>query len=219
MRIYVWLGCIALAVGLAVGFWPKSNSPKAPHPISDAPARHPAALPLQPQAKKADVTQAVPSIATTIPTPVHQDLWPENQWSKQLSEEGFPLYRNQADLGQIRMLDKGMVIMLPLPNREGLVKARITETKAGIGGIPVLTGAIGDDSEGTESITVVRGKLDTHMTIITQRATWTAVVDNKTGETIVVDERDRMKTQVLDINDGVEADHPPLPEPPVSPPQ
>src|SRR5690554_2086535 len=197
MRTYVWLGCTALIVVLMAVFWPVSPPPEAPTPVSDTPARYSATLPTPSGTTSADKAQAHAHAVSTLSSD-YQDLWPENQWSSEPSEEGFPLYRNQADVSRVQRLDKGMVITIPLPNRAGSVEAHITEKKAGFGGIPVLTGFIGDDPEGVESVTVVQGKFDTHMTIITRQATWTAVIDNQTGKTVVVDERDRMKTQVLD---------------------
>lgn len=219
MRVYVWLGGTALVVALVIGFWPESLPPEAPLPVSGAPAQSPAELPSRLQTTNPAPTpnqNQVSALAPATPSPADSELWPGRQWSQQPSKDGFPLYSTQADPVQVRQLDKGMGFVLPLPNGAEPVKARITEKRSGFGGMPVLTGTIGANSESAESVTVVRGKLDTHMTIITRQATWTAVIDNETGKTVVVDERDRMKNQMLDVNDGVEVDHPPLPEPPTS---
>lgn len=143
--------------------------------------------------------------------------WPEDKWHHEFSEEGYRLFHTQADPSLLHGLKVGDQIRFHLPEGHGSVVATITEQRDGLPGTRVSAGLIEGMSE-IQGVDVVQGQLDTHITLITEEATWTMVVDNQTGQTIVIDERERVQHQVLSDDDGVEPHVHELPPPPAATP-
>ncbi|MFE8072347.1 hypothetical protein QQM79_14920 [Marinobacteraceae bacterium S3BR75-40.1] len=205
------LAAVLLGSGAAYWFSPAyefpQHAPAANAPAAKAPAAASAGNPLRVAQAQ---TAGVPPDEKTEPT----SLWPQNHWETQASADGFTLYHTRADAEQFSQLSPGATLSIPLPNSRQPVRAHLTKQKEGYQGLPVLTGPIGEARPTLQDITIVRGRQDTHITLVTRDGTWTAVVNNQSGETTLVDERDRMKTQYLDPDDGIEAVHTPLPNPP-----
>ena len=74
-------------------------------------------------------------------------------------------------------------------------------------------GALGEDDD-LESLTLVRGKLETHISVATRDGSLTIIIDNTTGKTQITDENQLVLR--ADPNDHLHYDHQelaPLPPP------
>lgn len=127
--------------------------------------------------------------------------WQANQWESALNEDGLSYFKTNATPQYFANLTTGQTLRLPLPEQDSDFSVTLSEARKGYGDLDIVSGDVPGTTQG---VTIVKGKLDTHMTVITANTTYTVVVDNQTGETKIIDDRDRAKLQFIDGKDGLE---------------
>ncbi|MCR3806214.1 hypothetical protein K3Z85_29340, partial [Pseudomonas aeruginosa] len=107
----------------------------------------------------------------------------------------------------------GQVLEMSLPGRERPLQARLASTHNSAG-LPVWRGGLVDGDE-AESLTVVRGSLETHINVATLDGSYSIIVDNRSGKTRVIDENDiaARSDPHGDHVDAPLAELPPMPPP------
>lgn len=181
-----------------------AGSPASPA----APALATAAAPATPPAAEGR-TQAQPSAST--PAAAQVTLWQAASLQEE-ETDGIVRHLTQLDPQQLTTLHTGQVVALALPGRQHPVRARLGETR-NTAGSAVWHGAL-LDGDAMESMTLVRGTLETHITLATLDGSLSIIVDNATGKTVITDENQLVLR--ADPNDHLHYQHkelPPLPPP------
>ncbi|MFT0621317.1 hypothetical protein [Ectopseudomonas guguanensis] len=181
-----------------------AGSPASPA----APALANAAAPATPPAAEGR-TQAQPSAST--PAAAQVTLWQAASLQEE-ETDGIVRHLTQLDPQQLTTLHTGQVVALALPGRQHPVRARLGETR-NTAGSAVWHGAL-LDGDAMESMTLVRGTLETHITLATLDGSLSIIVDNATGKTVITDENQLVLR--ADPNDHLHYQHkelPPLPPP------
>ncbi|HCL3684106.1 TPA: hypothetical protein N2B23_005162 [Pseudomonas aeruginosa] len=139
-------------------------------------------------------------------------LW-QGELSSREGAQGIPEYLAQVEPTLLDTLALGQVLEMSLPGRERPLQARLARTHNSAG-LPVWRGGLvgGDEAE---SLTVVRGSLETHINVATLDGSYSIIVDNRSGKTRVIDENDiaARSDPHGDHVDAPLAELPPMPPP------
>lgn len=147
---------------------------------------------------------ALPHIAATRAPKGEVDLWQVNEASPDTVFDGNPAKRLQANPSDIATLHVGQRLNLHIPQRDTALEAEIASTHNLTPQTQVWQGKVlGGHPQ--DNIVVTRGKIETHVTIATFDGTYSAVIDNATGDTVMVDEADIIANQVPH-EDGIPVD-------------
>lgn len=142
-------------------------------------------------------------------------LWQIDQNEPDMLFDGHPAKRMHTDPGLIDTLHVGQKLHLDIPQRDISVEAEIASTHNLTPRTQVWQGKIlGGHPQ--DNVVVTRGQIETHVTIATFDGTYSAVIDNATGETVMIDEGDITINQIPH-EDGIPVDaveqQPPTVEP------
>jgi len=179
-----------------------SNQPAATTPTPAAQAPQPVqpvshSLPVQPTQ-----TAAAASSAT---------LWDVNSL-QEVEHNGITQHLTQVDPALLNNLSVGQELALALPGRSSLTRTTLGETR-NTAGSAVWQGNL-IDGDDVESMTLVKGALETHITVATLNGSLSIIIDNATGKTVITDENQLVLR--ADPNDHLHYDHKehgPLPPP------
>jgi hypothetical protein len=162
-------------------------------------AEQPATALQQPQAK-------VPATA-----PRELDLW-DQQSLVATESNGMPVQETRIDPALLQSIDLGQTLSLAVPGRQQPLRATLSETRNS-DGAAIWQGKLLDGSD-ADSLTLVKGALETHITVATLDGTLSMIIDNATGKTVITDENELVLR--ADPNDAVPFDASELP--PMAPP-
>ncbi|WP_139353275.1 biofilm-associated metzincin protease inhibitor BamI, partial [Pseudomonas aeruginosa] len=164
-------------------------------------------------APAADATRMLAPTPVTTPAPRERvTLWQGELRSRE-GAQGIPEYLAQVEPALLDTLALGQVLEMSLPGRERPLQARLASTHNSAG-LPVWRGGLVDGDE-AESLTVVRGSLETHINVATLDGSYSIIVDNRSGKTRVIDENDiaARSDPHGDHVDAPLAELPPMPPP------
>ncbi|WP_410458106.1 hypothetical protein, partial [Pseudomonas aeruginosa] len=164
-------------------------------------------------ARGADATRMLAPTPVTTPAPRERvTLWQGELRSRE-GAQGIPEYLAQVEPALLDTLALGQVLEMSLPGRERPLQARLASTHNSAG-LPVWRGGLVDGDE-AESLTVVRGSLETHINVATLDGSYSIIVDNRSGKTRVIDENDiaARSDPHGDHVDAPLAELPPMPPP------
>lgn len=179
---------------------PDSKSP-APSQSTAAPASQ--------AASGVSTLQAKPPVATS--SAAQATLW-DAQSLQETESNGITQHLTQVDPQQLSNLAVGQVVSLALPGRSSPTRATLSATR-NTAGSAVWQGSLIDGDE-VESMTLVKGALETHITVATLDGSLSIIIDNATGKTVITDENQLVLR--ADPNDHLHFDHKelaPLPPP------
>lgn len=178
---------------------------------STPPADAPAGIP--PAASASSAAPALQQPQAQAPAPLQREL---NLWDQQSlvasESNGMPVHETQIDPSLLHAIGLGQTITLGVPGRQQPLRATLSETRNN-GGAAVWQGKLLDGSD-ADSLTLVKGALETHITIATLDGTLSMIIDNATGKTVITDENELVLR--ADPNDAVPFDASELP--PMAPP-
>ncbi|MEF2119194.1 hypothetical protein V3423_19045 [Pseudomonas aeruginosa] len=164
-------------------------------------------------ASTADATHMLAPAPVVAPAPRERvTLW-QGELSSREGAQGIPEYLAQVEPALLDTLALGQVLEMSLPGRERPLQARLASTHNSAG-LPVWRGGLVDGDE-AESLTVVRGSLETHINVATLDGSYSIIVDNRSGKTRVIDENDiaARSDPHGDHVDAPLAELPPMPPP------
>ena len=196
-----------LGVVLSGGFTPpvqddarNDPNPSAPTPVAQA------AQAVQP------VSQALPVLPTqTAAATPSAMLWDVHSL-QEVENNGITQHLTQVDPALLNNLSVGQELSLALPGRSSLTRATLGETR-NTAGSAVWQGNL-IDGDDVESMTLVKGAVETHITVATLNGSLSIIIDNVTGKTVITDENQLVLR--ADPNDHLHYDHKehaPLPPP------
>ncbi|WP_263143959.1 hypothetical protein [Pseudomonas sp. RIT-PI-AD] len=102
--------------------------------------------------------------------------------------DGVPVHYLQAEPAVLADLHEGQVLTVPLPGRAEPLRAELTATH-NADGLEVWEARL-LDAHPMESMTLVRGRLDTHISVATLGGSLSLIVDNASGQTVITDENE-----------------------------
>ncbi|VFT05539.1 Uncharacterised protein [Pseudomonas aeruginosa] len=213
-KTWIYAASAAAIGGALIGGWlldpaPPETPPQAASPRRSGSHRPAAAL----AASTADATHMLAPAPVAAPAPRERvTLWQGELRSRE-GAQGIPEYLAQVEPALLDTLALGQVLEMSLPGRERPLQARLASTHNSAG-LPVWRGGLVDGDE-AESLTVVRGSLETHINVATLDGSYSIIVDNRSGKTRVIDENDiaARSDPHGDHVDAPLAELPPMPPP------
>lgn len=127
-------------------------------------------------------------------------LWSLDEWQPTYDDEGLTYYETETDSTVFSSLQPGQTLTFQIPQEQVPFTVTFSNKKKGFGDIDIVRGDIPNTTQGAS---VIKGKIDTHLTLITASSTYTIIIDNETGKTKIIDEKERAKKQFIDENDGL----------------
>lgn len=131
-------------------------------------------------------------------------LWQHNEAEPDVEFDGNKARRLQADPKAVAGLRVGQTLHLYIPQRRTSVEAEIASTQNLTPRTQVWQGKIAGGHP-QDNVIVTRGQLETHITIATYEGTYSAVIDNATGDTLMIDEGEINANQIPH-EDGIAID-------------
>lgn len=135
-----------------------------------------------------------PIDSTVQNAPASLHLWQGSQDAESVMVEGFPATRVQTNPDDLATLHVGQELVIDIPGLVQPVVARLDDTHNQLDTVQVFRGPILDREE-HDNVIVTRGETATYLIVSTSESVWSAVMDHKTGETLITDERDVLVRQ------------------------
>lgn len=186
-----------------------NNNPDSKSPAPSASKAAPVSPAASQGASGVSTLQAKPPVATS--SAAQATLWDADSL-QETESNGITQHLTQVDPQQLSNLAVGQVVSLALPGRSSPTRATLGETR-NTAGSAVWQGNLIDGDE-VESMTLVKGALETHITVATLEGSLSIIIDNATGKTVITDENQLVMR--ADPNDHLHYDHKelaPLPPP------
>ncbi|MES2817689.1 MAG: hypothetical protein V4812_01720 [Pseudomonadota bacterium] len=217
MSKLLWMGGAVAFAGAALGFvWLPSLSAPAPGPAVAQQVPLPAPLPSAAlpaavaAAAEAQPLQPKPAVAAVAPDTL--DLWDAAQL-REGAEDGIPVFYATLPPALLNSLHIGQTLSLALPGRRDPLRALLDQTRNG-SDVAIWQGSL-VDGDPAETLTVVRGALETHLSVATLQGSYSVIIDNRSGKAVITDEnelaaRANPHGDAVDFQDG-EQPRPPVP--------
>ena len=183
-KIWISAAAVLIVVGTAssvVLMEEAQQVPAEPHTASTPAPNKPAGS--IPPATTPELTRAQPKLAPAG----ELRLWDEQSLVASESN-GIPVYQTQVAPDLLQSIAVGQTLALAVPGRPQPLRATLSETRNN-GGAAVWHGKLLDGRD-TDSLTLVRGALETHITVATLEGTLSMIIDNATGKTVITDENE-----------------------------
>ena len=159
-------------------------------PALAAPAPSTGLLPSKPVVAAAGVVASTPRKDVTVQAAAPADdvieLWDSRSLVPEQQDE-MTLYRTHMPVSVLGSLAVGKTLQLAVPGRKKPLRATLEETHNT--GAAVWIGSV-QGGQPEDSLIVVRGQLETHITLATRDKTLSFVVDNATGSTLMTDQNE-----------------------------
>lgn len=223
-RITFTLCALVIIAGLTVLLRQESSSGIAERPARDAHSpqialtqtpRVPSAIPTPPS--DAHQTQQMPDVPPPASKPLIVDLWqldtdnPDTDWG------GVPAKRMHTAAERLNQFQVGQTLRFNLPQRQATLEAKLESTQNDVANVKIWKGRI-LDGQPMDNLVVTQGKIQTHITLATHEGTYTAIIENATGDTVLIDEGDITVNQIP-FEDGIPIAPIEQSPPPVNPAQ
>lgn len=128
------------------------------------------------------------------PRPASITLWQPVAGGEIADADGFPATRLQADPGLLGTFHVGQELVINIPDLQQPVTARLDSTHNQLDSVQVFRGPVLDRGE-HDNVIVTRGDTATYVVVSTNESVWSAVIDHRSGETLLTDERDILVRQ------------------------
>lgn len=192
---------------IATAGQPVPNSPAATAALPAAVAAAPSSTvtPAQVDTQTAEASLTPMAIVPTT-APDELNLWSSDSLSA-ADQHGMPVHLTQVDPALLSQFSVGQTLELNLPGRTAPLRSTLEQTRNN-GGAAVWQGKLIDGDE-AESLTVVRGQVETHITVATLDGTHSVIIDNQSGNAVITDENELVLR--ADPNDQLDYDDSELP--------
>ena len=144
-------------------------------------------------------------------------LWQTTKKSKTL-EGGVKGFEVVTENDAFSKLNVDKAVSLAIPDFNEPLHATINKTYNETGGVEMYQGemfyddAVSFDDElysghRDDNIVIAKGKIKTHVTIATRKATYSLIIDNASGKGTLINEAEYIAQQSEEINDAVRVTH------------
>ncbi|MDE1461947.1 hypothetical protein [Spartinivicinus poritis] len=191
-------GSLCAVAGIAVGLWVTQNNDQ--QVTADQVSNNISQQGLSKNLDKAENTAKSEELveSSNLPVPKKKPqlpkldgtpvvFWQETGQQQSVDKFDIPVDHLQVDPSYIEQIQVGQVLEFPIPELNKSFITKLTDTANSFNGVHVWTGVI-VDGDPTENVIVTRGKVQTHITISTREGIYSAVVDNGSGETQIINE-------------------------------
>lgn len=120
---------------------------------------------------------------------------------QEIQVDGVKAITLTLDPSVLNSFHVGQQIKLQLPHTDLPVSAIVTSTHNEFGNVHVWQ-SIFEPAEQYEAMTIVKGEIETHITINKDRYTYTAIINNASGETTLMDESNWRENELV-VDDAV----------------
>ncbi|WP_346842488.1 hypothetical protein RAL92_13440 [Metapseudomonas otitidis] len=202
--LYLAVALVTSGVTLAVLLRDAPSAPAVTQ-ITPLPAPPTTPLPVAPVVAASPMPVAVnvvpaPHVSTVpvadAPADTLIELWDSHSLVPEQQQE-MTLYRTQVATTSLGELSVGKTLQLGVPGRQEPLRATLDETH-NTGGAAVWSGPV-EGGQPEDTLTVVQGQLETHITLATREQTLSMVVDNATGSTLVTDQNQLLMRATPDV--------------------
>lgn len=128
-------------------------------------------------------------------------LWKIPNHDAKVEIDGLSAMQFTIDLALLKTLHVGQVMELELPHGNGVIEAEITRTYNDSGGVQVWNGRVENEFRHT-GVIITQGKRQTHIVIASSEGNYSALIDNQSGITTLIDESAINEGQKL-FDDGI----------------
>lgn len=214
MSQYGVIGGVALLLaGATVGsLFYLDGQPAAPATVAQSTAIPAPTAPTPMPVASAPAGKAPAGVPAASARSARHELFPSRDF-REGQADGITVHYTQADPSLLGQLQQDQVLELALPGRAEPMRAQLVSTH-NADGLEVWEARLLDGSP-MESLTIVRGRLDTHISVATLQGSVSLVVDNASGQTVITDEN-ALASRSDPHTDHVDAQPaalPPLPPP------
>lgn len=138
-------------------------------------------------------------------------LWQLDDETPDTMLDGNPAKRLQTDPELVEAFHVGQTLHLDIPQSNLTLEAQLDSTYNQSANVHIFRGKIPGGSP-DDNVIVTRGKIETHLVIATKEGTYTAIIDNATGQTTLIDQAE-INTHQIPFDDGIPVEpveqHPP----------
>ncbi|SIR79106.1 hypothetical protein SAMN05878276_0150 [Aquipseudomonas alcaligenes] len=190
-KLWISAAVVLVVVGTATSVVLMEEVPQAP------PEPRSATKPVPNKPASSTLTAPTPDVARVSPPQPQATAERQQQAELQLwdpqslvasEHNGIPVHETQVAPELLQGIGLGQTLSLPVPGRQQPVRATLSETRNN-GGAAVWHGKLLDGQD-TDSLTLVRGAVETHITVATLEGTLSMIIDNATGKTVITDENE-----------------------------
>ena len=122
------------------------------------------------------------------------ELWQVDAKNASTEINGIPATRISVAPRLLEGMHVGQEVTLPIPALNRSVTAKITSTHNQLNNVEVFKGPI-TDGDPKDNVIITRGQTNTYVVVATREGTYSATIDNRTGNATLTDEGD--------INEGI----------------
>lgn len=145
------------------------------------------------------IPQSVEDLSRNWPDTLR--LWQAAENDSSTTVDGMPATRLQVDPERLRQLHVGQTLTLDIPHQGNTLEAKITSTHNDPGGVKVWRADIADARE-EAGVIITQGKIQTHLIIASEKGNYSVVIDNKTGQSTLIDEGE-INARQAPFDDGI----------------
>lgn len=175
-----------IGIVLSGGFAPQQPAQEDANTEPNTTPTVTAAQGMQPAAQANNNLPLLPAkAATTTPSASSVSLW-DAASLQEVENHGITQHLTQVDPQLLDSLSVGQQLSLALPGRSSPTRTTLSETR-NTAGSAVWQGSLLDGNP-VDSMTLVKGALETHITVATLDGSLSIIIDNATGKTVITDE-------------------------------
>lgn len=137
----------------------------------------------------------LPEPIQRAPRQPRAELWQVNATDPSTEVNGIPATRISVAPQLLDGMHVGQEVTLPIPALNRSVTAKITSTHNQLNNVEVFKGPI-TDGHPKDNVIITRGQTSTYVVVATREGTYSATIDNRTGNATLTDEGD--------INEGIQ---------------
>lgn len=167
---------------------PASGSAPGPGPVVATPS--PAG-----SGGSSSANMPLPEPIQRAPRQPRVELWRVNATDPSTEVNGIPATRISVAPQLLDGMHVGQEVTLPIPALNRSVTAKITSTHNQLNNVEVFKGPI-TDGQPKDNVIITRGQTSTYVVVATREGTYSATIDNRTGNATLTDEGD--------INEGIQ---------------
>lgn len=142
---------------------------------------------------------APPAGGNDIDKPDHLDLW--RSAKQEINVDGIKGFAIASAPGTSAQLKINQTLSVPIPQIDQTLSAQLLSTHNQGANVEVWKGKV-LDGNAQDNIIIVKGRLETHITVATEEGTYTAIVNNASGKGSIVDQADVNEGQIP-FDDGI----------------
>lgn len=143
----------------------------------------------------------LPETEEVYDRPPNLSLWKIPNRDAKVEIDGLSAMQFTIDLDLLKTLHVGQVMELELPHGNGVIEAEITRTYNDSGGVQVWNGRVENEFRHT-GVIITQGRKQTHIVIASSEGNYSALIDNQSGITTLIDESAINERQKL-FDDGI----------------